>query len=994
MGYVISFHQLRVLTRGWRVSAAVTLIAFLTAFNPSLHGQSGNSSQSASTPKAANTSSPAIFVTVFPQNVSLFVGRPQQFTSHVFLSTNSAVTWAVNGVNGGNATSGTIDFTGLYTPPSQVPAKPGIIITATSQADPTKLATVSARVVAQVTVTPPSDSLHVGESAQLSATVLGVTNTLVTWAVSGVTGGNTTVGLISPTGLYIAPVAVPRPGMLTVTATSVADPTEPGVAGLKIYGAKMLTLYPASVDVLEGGKINFQYHTNVYYRSTQNSYKPIVRWIVNGVAGGNSTVGTITAFGQYLAPLAQQTVTVTAESAVDPAYTATATVRVGQVAGQKAAASLIDTMTKVRPYDVITGATTINLAAAAQEYADWQVLVTGVSEDLTGVDVAVSDFRDSRGNTISQSNATIYLEKYLNIANPSRLHGSDTGEWPEPLIPKVDPFVHETRNAFPFNVNRISPAYRKIPITTGGASINSGIGDGTASSSGVYTGTAQERFDIIVDGPGAVGAATFKWSTDGGVTFRGLRVPTSINPISLSDGVRVSFRPGGVVGVLDFNTGDTFWIHAGPLRNQPVWIDLYVPQATPSGDYTGNVTVSQAGKPPAILPVNLHVYTFTLPATSSMRSLFEMSWTTLTQAHYLLGFGPQTQVLGELYGTACLINRITCGSPPFGPIYSYNSNGTIASADYRAYDAALSPLANGTATPHGETLTSIKMGSMGTNETKQFFSIQDLLAHLASKGWRTRLLDYSSNEPHYPADFVALMKRASLVRSVDNSLRTLATTGISNFNFTTVGYISRYVASWMALGLKDYQRGPSASLPAFYQKRLAQGDELWWYDSCVTHGCSGNGGTPFMDNYPALIADTSAVMNRVWGLMTLVPYGAAGMFYYDTTYAFSQYYRMAQPRIDAWDSIYYYGGNGDGTFFYPGRPANIGGTTHIPIESLRLKHIRDAMVDAEYGLKLIAQGDRAFLETNVLNLASDIFTYDGDPAAWIALRKTLGQKIK
>ena len=991
MGYVLSFHQLRVLPRGWRISAAVTLIAFLTAFNPSLHGQSGDSSQRVSTPKATNTSSPAIFVTVFPQNVSLFVGRPQQFTSHVFLSTNSAVTWAVNGVQGGNATSGTIDFTGLYTPPSQVPAKPGIIITATSQADPTKLATVSARVVAQVTVTPPSDSLHVGESAQLSATVLGVTNTLVTWAVSGVTGGNTTVGLISPTGLYIAPVAVPPPGMLTVTATSVADPTEPGVAGLKIYGAKMLTLYPASVDVLQGGKINFQYHTNIYYRSTQNSFRAILNWLVNGIPGGNATVGTITPYGQYSAPRTPQTVTVTAQSVVDSAYSATATVKVNQVTGQKAAASLLDTMTKVRPYDVIAGAPTVNLEAAVQEYADWQVLLTGQTQDLSGVDVTVSDFRDSGGNTISQSNATIYLEKYMNMSNTSRPYGTDTGEWPEPLIPKVDPFVHETRNAFPFNVNRISPAYKQF---SGASSTNSGLGAGTAISSGTYTGATQERFDIVVDAPGAVGTATFKWSSDGGLSFRGLGVRTSTNPVPLSDGVAVSFRPGGLAGLLDFKIGDTFWIHAGPLRNQPIWVDFYVPGGTPTGDYTGNVTVTQSGKAPIILSVNLHVYGFTLPATSTMPSLFGMSWSTLTQAHYLIPYGNQTLALGHLYGTACLINRISCGSPPYNPTYVYDSNGAVLSADYRGFDATLGPLADGTITPHGEKLTAISIRPAGSTDTQQFFSAQSMLAHLSSKGWRSRALDYTRDEPHSSADFLALMKRASLMRSVDNTYRTLATMEISGFKFTTVGYISRYVANWMALGFKDFQRGPSPSLPAFYEKRIAQGDDLWWYDSCVTHGCGRTGGTPFIDNYPTLIADTSALMNRVWGLMTLVPYRATGMLYFDTIYAYSKFYNLALPRVDVWDSIDYFGGNGDGTLFYPGRPANIGGATHIPIESLRLKHIRDAMVDAEYGLKLIAQGDRAFLESDVLQIVSDVFTYEGDPAAWVALRKTLGRKIK
>ena len=35
--------------------------------------------------------------------------------------------------------------------------------------------------------------------------------------------------------------------------------------------------------------------------------------------------------------------------------------------------------------------------------------------------------------------------------------------------------------------------------------------------------------------------------------------------------------------------------------------------------------------------------------------------------------------------------------------------------------------------------------------------------------------------------------------------------------------------------------------------------------------------------------------------------------------------------------IRHFGGNGDGTLFYPGLPAKIGGHTEIPIDSIRLK---------------------------------------------------------
>lgn len=954
--------------------------------------------KSASAAMTISAPGAGIFVSVYPRNRPLpiigLTGRQQQFTSHVFMTTNLAVNWMVNNAPGGNNTFGMIDATGLYTPPATLPANPNIKITAQSQADPTKSDTQNETIVAGVVVAPASDSLHVNETVQFTATVSGVTNTAVTWAVNGITGGNSTLGTIDSTGLYTAPVSVPIPGMLTITATSVADPTLPGVANVKIYPARFMKIFPTTVSVLPGGTLGFQYHTNVYFLTTKNSFGQLVTWSVNGIAGGNASVGTIDQAGTYFAPLTLQTVTVSVQSLINPAFTASATVTVTPAAGSSSA-TLVDTLTKIRPYDVVSGSPAISLAAAQQEYADWQVMVTANGQDLSNVDVTVSNFSDRLGDIIPFSNATIYFEKPLNVFYPSRVQWIEVGEWPDPLVPKVDPFVGEVRNAFPFAVNRISAAYKKYPVDPGGNTTNIGLGAGTVQSSGAYTGNVLEQFTIVIDGAGAAGAATFKWSLDGGLTFNQTGVPTSKSPLALQDGVSVSFQAGNLAGVADFNLGDTFWIFAGPLRNQPVWVDLYVPMGTPAGNYTGTVTVSQAGAPSTTLTVNLQVYGFAIPVSSSIPNFFKDYWQAYVQAHFLIPFGTTSQLnsLGQLYARAALINRMTDNDNTAVPGFTFNPNGTVATADFTGFDAAIGPLLDGTITPHGEQLTTLSLPLVGGNDTQQFFSTQSLLAHLISKGWRSRLFDYTKDEPHGATDFLPLMARASLLRSVDDTLVTMSTTDAAMFNFNTEGYLHRYVSNWMDIGQKEYQRGPQVSNRAIYDSLLANGDEVWWYDSCNTHGCSALGSSPLQDNYPNTMADTSALQNRVWGLMTLAPYRLSGFLYFAVNQAYQGFARMAPPKVDVWDSIYYFGGNGDGTFFYPGRPSNIGGTTDIPIESLRMKQYRDAFVDMEYGLRLETQGDSAFLQTNVLSLASDIYTYDPNPASWRSLRLTLGQKI-
>jgi len=90
-----------------------------------------------------------------------------------------------------------------------------------------------ARAQVSVTISPSTATLATLATQPFTATVSGSTNTAVTWQVSGVTGGNSTVGLISTTvpgtsseALYLGPSAVPSPATVSVTAISQADPTK------------------------------------------------------------------------------------------------------------------------------------------------------------------------------------------------------------------------------------------------------------------------------------------------------------------------------------------------------------------------------------------------------------------------------------------------------------------------------------------------------------------------------------------------------------------------------------------------------------------------------------------------------------------------------------------------------------------------------------------------------------------------------------------------
>jgi hypothetical protein len=85
-----------------------------------------------------------------------------------------------------------------------------------------------------IAISPTSATVRVKQTKQFTATVQNTTNTSVTWRVNGVVGGNSSVGTISASGAYRAPNSVPNPAVVTVSATSNADPTKSASASVTV----------------------------------------------------------------------------------------------------------------------------------------------------------------------------------------------------------------------------------------------------------------------------------------------------------------------------------------------------------------------------------------------------------------------------------------------------------------------------------------------------------------------------------------------------------------------------------------------------------------------------------------------------------------------------------------------------------------------------------------------------------------------------------------
>ncbi len=345
-------------------------------------------------------------ITVYPGPAAIEKATSRQMSAYVPISPNT-VTWAINGVVGGNATYGTVTPTGLYKAPAVVPADNEITIKVTSTAFPTKYGTAkisikqpqtwvwsaypnkfaagavslsingsgfvpgvavtlnnvalpttyvsatSAKVngnvpvgmvgVAQVravnpapgattsepynvtvtasavsvSVSPTAATLPVNATQNFTATVTGTPNTAVTWT--------TTAGTITSGGVYKAPASLPSPASAVVKATSVADPLVSASANITLTQPSVtVTVSPQTAQLALSG-------TQQFAAAVVGNANTAVTWAVNGVTGGNATLGSISAAGLYTAPAilpTPATVSVRATSVAAPSAFGQASVTV------------------------------------------------------------------------------------------------------------------------------------------------------------------------------------------------------------------------------------------------------------------------------------------------------------------------------------------------------------------------------------------------------------------------------------------------------------------------------------------------------------------------------------------------------------------------------------------------------------------------------------------------------------------------------------------
>ncbi len=411
-----------------------------------------------------------------------------------------------------------------------------------------------------------------------------------------------------------------------------------------------------------------------------------------------------------------------------------------------------------------------------------------------------------------------------------------------------------------------------------------------------------------------------------------------------------------------------FDVPAGETR--AIWADVFVPAGTPPGEYAGTVRVTWTGGE-ATVPVTLTVRPFTLPSTASLASAFGFTYGAIPMAHGLSGDG--FAALRARYGTMALDHRVTL---------SHVDDGS-GSLDHFAsfYGSALDGTA-ATLLP-GAQMTAVELMGRAAEWATSFHA----------RGWFDRLFQYTCDEPPLTCAWSDIPARAASAKAADPDLRTLVTTTIQEADAN--GVTSSIDILVPVVNFLDDRPGSSrfqGNQRAAYDGFLAGSPrrEVWGYQSCMSHGCGGtvNMGSPndsdrYFTGWPSYVIDASAIRNRAMQWLAF-KYRLTGELYYETAMAYGH-----DPWTNQWD----FSGNGDGTLFYPGTPARIGGTTHVPVASIRLDMIREGMEDFEYLALLSRAGDDAGARAIADRLFPNAYSTEIDPTALLAAREEIAARI-
>ena len=413
-----------------------------------------------------------------------------------------------------------------------------------------------------------------------------------------------------------------------------------------------------------------------------------------------------------------------------------------------------------------------------------------------------------------------------------------------------------------------------------------------------------------------------------------------------------------------------------------LYLELCVPAGVEPGAYRGQLTVGFGDGSSAALPLELAVAPVDIPATSTLQNTWGLGVYVLAHGFGIRRESPEGVALLKAAGRALLEHRLSGYQMGIDPLPSRpGPNGTRV-VDFSGYDAEMSEVLGGTALPSGARFTTTEVRDdwrLSWEERAAY--LRAWKAHFAERGWPQLLWYYAKDEPS-PADDALVRREAALTGAVGH-LPLLVTT------FRTGLWDAADIVAPVMVCMFPRPGRRLCPVPteaaARMRTRLRPGQQLWWYQSCMFHGCDGPPKdrtlAASMTGWASYMIDHSGPRNRAMGVLAFLE-RIEGELYFDTLVAWE---KDGQP----WRDVWRFGGNGDGTFFYPGTRAQVGDEAPLLVPSLRLKTVRDGLEDYELLTLVAARRGRKAAEALGRRLARSGWEITEDGATWAEVHGAL-----
>lgn len=413
-------------------------------------------------------------------------------------------------------------------------------------------------------------------------------------------------------------------------------------------------------------------------------------------------------------------------------------------------------------------------------------------------------------------------------------------------------------------------------------------------------------------------------------------------------------------------------------RNQPVWIDLYVPEDQTPGDYTGAVDITADGKPLERLPIKLTVWSFALPRETHLKTVVP---TGIEKLRW--GFGLRA---GDEEALHTLEDRFFQMAHQHRVNFQPSEEDDVVTEWGGRYRRYLDGSAYKERAGQGVGPNLLAMGPGGETQAEITRSVQRTVAWWKSQPQavqeRTRLVCYVYDEPHDDEDFAAVASRSRWIRAaVGKELPLFLTTmqpgkvapgSIDAWGELPVPEVEKAKARGEKIWATNqgYAGGPYVDTPGYAGR--SQGWMAWKMGLDAWHFWDG---CYWVDRQNLRGADGKKIPHKVVN-------SEPARYLLDTWNDPLTFDQKRNPRLKEWIRL-----NGDGVLFYPGTPAGL----REPLASFTLKSLRRGLQDYEYLWLLQQKGKSA--DDLVSKLTPRPNEWSRDPDAWDQARIELGQRL-